>query len=362
MCLIADLLNLVISRLGSSYVSNLFFSPDNHYLLIGTNTTAERSKGSVSLINIEASEILFSYGHSRYLWDAKISPNGKLVVSLGLEDRIKVWDIPTRKQLFKVKSTKPTSVKKRYPKYIAFGKENDIIPIGFSNGDIQHLDIISKYFLPIKINLGKNITYLKTASSGETLLAKESKGKLAVLKFETLELIYQINPFKDKDYSIAWSMDNRFIITNSIKEGIKIIDYSHGEIIEEFHIERKKKEVFNSISLTPDNYYLVCISNLNFIKIIKLNTKELIWEMELKKKEVVDMFLFTPDNKYFIFGTKFNTIRILDLTTKRIINELNFSKIPITCMEISLNGQYLALGTSKKKNLIILYKLAELIT
>ena len=75
-----------IARLGQGLVEDLMFSPDGHYLAMGTRI-------GLWWYEVETMSPVALWGAERGVFAVTFSPNGKWIATSDWEDKIKVWDV-----------------------------------------------------------------------------------------------------------------------------------------------------------------------------------------------------------------------------------------------------------------------------
>lgn len=352
-----NLLGLIPSELkffSTEYVKELFFE----YLLLETkeekenflsNFNSNQQQQILGIIPEQHPNIKLKH-HEDIVNTAEFSPDGKLIVSGGVDTNIIIWDIINQQKCVAsahqdtIQSIKFAPQDAKYfisasgdktSKVFEFGRtETGEIYCNEINSDIEKKSIYS-------IQISPSHKYIAKAVNKIIKIYDQSES------FELSEHTKLIN-------SLQFTSDEKFIISASEDKTIKVWDLENKRCIFTFHANSP----INSMTLSPSNKLIACtLSDENSIKILELNFSNDPIIKQLKELTNINMPLdvsFSPNGE-ILASTHYNaTIKLWDLTkeTNNFIGDIEGHKDSVNSVNFSPNGRYIV-STSNDKSVIV---------
>lgn len=282
----------------TSWIYGVFITPDG-------KTLVSSNSNEILLWDLSNGKLTATLsGHLAGIWSLGLSPNGKMIAS-GSEDKtVKLWNLETRELIC-------TLAKRADPIHsVAFSPDGKILACGGFN--------------PYKSPEGKTRSiYLWNPDTGE--------------------LISTLSGHSLRIDSLAFSPDNRILVSHSYDKTIKIWNLETGE---RSHTITTNSEYTGTVAITPDGQNLVS-SGAGGIKIWDLATGELL--RIFAKSNIVSedlhirTFAISSDGKT-VASDDHTSILIWDFDTGEIIHTQEFLW-PIS-IAFSPNGKMLTSGSA----------------
>jgi tricorn protease-like protein len=234
-------------------------------------------------------------GHSKMVTCAKFSPDGKTLVSSGMDCTIRLWDVATGKQ---------KSVDKRPEapvNWVDFSPDGKLVvnilddnTVGFTN--IEH-------------------QFSKVVSEGDGTVG----------------------------WSVAVSPDNLTLMASGEDQCLRFWDLWTGRMKKFFKTEPDNT---NSATFSPDGTYVAAGSdNSSTVKVWDVYTGKIKYAFK-GHTEPVYTVVFAPDGKTLVSGGLDATIKFWDLTTGKLKRNLSV-EYPVATVAYSPDGSMIASGDSK---------------
>ncbi len=282
-------------------VFSVSFSPD------GKTLASASHDQRIKLWNVASGKELNTLaGHSSTGSSIAFSPDGKTLVSVSMDETVKLWDVAKGKKLktFKIKPLDAIS--------IAFSRDGKTVAFGSNDGTVKLWDVAS----------GK---VLKTFA-GHT------------------------NPV----YSIKFSLDGKTLASGSLgsdDKTIKLWDVASGK---EMKTITANSDSTGALEFSPDGKTVAFGSNDNTVRL---------WDVasgnELKifsgHSESVDLLAFSSDGKTLVSGNNepfdkssgnWNvTVKLWDIASGKELKTLSYTSAAVGSLALSPNGKTLILGS-----------------
>lgn len=247
------------------------------------------------------------YGHNERVNCAVFSPDGRTIISGGEDNRIRIWDARTGKEI------------QEYHRH-----SNGIDTIVFSPDGKQFVTIASdslniwdaesKQILLQKKDIYPRVEAVAFNPEG-TKIAMAQGYNIVILDIETLDietgLELYITGHTGPIHSIAYSPDGKYIVSDALDDDIHVWDAVTGRLI-------KRIEGYNEdycyVSYSPDGKHIIVASSEGNIYILDAQTGEEVNKLT-GHTDVVNHASFSPDGTYIVSASWDKTIRIWEAQT-----------------------------------------------
>lgn len=231
-------------------------SPDNKIL-------AAASNGPINLFDVESGEKVASlFGHRSSVLSVCFSPDGKRLVSSGLDGTIRVWDVAQRREVFRYRGHK-------------FGVMYGVWEVAYTPDGQWILS-------------GGSDTTIKiwSADGGDGFLREHALATSGDVDAVQAATVYP-NPSQEKDWlvgnlgfveSVAFSPDSTLIATASSDDTVRLFDLKTRE---QLHVFEQHDQNVGAVAFSPDGKLLASGEggvNDSF------NGKLMIWNLEEKRR------------------------------------------------------------------------------
>ncbi len=235
-------------------------------------------------------------GHTDVIWDLKVTPNGRLLISACRDGSLKVWDVQTGLEMHTL---------------------------------IGHNSSVHKVALTSDSRLALS------ASSDKTL-------KLWDLKLG--KAIHTLVGHTNEVHCLALTGDGNVAVSGGIDGNIKVWDPKKGI---EMHTLTGHTSWINSVALTPDGKRAVSNSNDRTIRIWDLQTGKEIYTVKGQTRKFYELSI-SPNGKFAASNSNDNTLTVLDLCRNKELHSLIGHRGAITCFEFSRDSKTVVTGSKDK--------------
>ena len=265
-------------------------------------------------------------GHEGTIYDIEFSPDGKTLVSGGLDKTIRLWDSETGKE--KTRNS-PLKNHKRKVYNVSFNpKDKNQFASSSADGTIRiwtlEPDRENKYEFKELPKKHKGKVYSLSYSSDGQVLASSSLDKsIRLWNLQTGEQIRSpLTGHTNKVYSIDFNPQNTKQLASGSTDGtVRLWDTKTGEN----RILSKRNYNVDSISFSPDGKKLASGSTDGTVHIWNLETGT---EFNTRNKHNFSTYsvIFSPDSKTLASAGFDNTIKLWDVATGKEITTITGHK------------------------------------
>ena len=200
---------------------------------------------TLQIVDVKSGRVLSTLTHEKIVNQARLSPDGRQVLSVSYENQMKLWDADSGKllQTFKLTET---------PYSVAFSPDGSRVLSGESNGTIRMWNKFTGQQLWSYKEPGSNSAIVWTmqfSSDGNRVLAAISDNAPKLLDATTGRLIRAFNGHR-QGYIVSvaeLSPDGTRVISTSHDETAKLWDVASGRLLHTFEVGS-----VNYVAFTPD--------------------------------------------------------------------------------------------------------------
>ncbi|HEY9853202.1 MAG TPA: WD40 repeat domain-containing protein [Leptolyngbyaceae cyanobacterium] len=229
-----------------------------------------------------------------------ISQNGQFLSSVGKDNTLKIWDIPT--------------------------------------GELTRT-----------ISGASGVASVAISPDGQTF-ANSSGSHIKIWDFRIGELPRSFSMEPGEVYSVAISLDGRLLVAGNSEGEITILDLPVGEQLRSFawHSENTldwhAKGSVKVVKISADKTIIASGGTDNTAKLWNLNTEELIFTLSGHSGSI-NTLAFSPQDNIVVSGSSDKTIKIWDVKTGSLQRTLYGHLEPVRTVTINPTGQLIASGS-----------------
>lgn len=296
--------------------------------------------GMVSLVNAQGpQEIKTLEGHTEAVISLAFFPEGRLFISSGRDETLRVWDMVEGEELYKF------NIKSNSPSNLAISKNGRYVIVA-SGRVAKILDL--KTGQEIK-NLAGHISPVSGVAispSGKLALTSDLyDGKVRLFDVQTGQEIKSFTGHRTQFVALAFSPDERYILSGGFlreNQYIKVWDIQTGGEILSIPLGAKQ---ITSIHFSPDGKVALSADEDGVIKIWDLKTGKALRSLAVKGAEVfITSLAISPDGSYVVSGDDMGNIILWDLKSQKSYRVREHGE-PINALALSPDGKYLISGS-----------------
>ena len=152
------------------------------------------------------------------------SPDGKLLISGGIDNAVRLWDVRKRREIFTAEPDKK-GMKYAAIDSVAFSPDGKTIASAGTHGEIQ-LWSVAEHKLIETLDIGKWINALDFSPDGRLLAAGVNDGKIHIWDMTTRTLVTTLDEFAMSVNSLGFSRDGKTLVVGSEDGTIRFWDTS----------------------------------------------------------------------------------------------------------------------------------------
>ena len=292
-------------------VQGAFFSPNGKLIIsYGWDNT-------VRVWDVETfTEVKTLKGHTDQVWRAAVSPDNKIIVSGSMDRSFIIWDLETGDKILQVSISPYDVIAKGMIPEFDTKIQNSIYSISFSP-DGKNLAIASADKLVRIWDMEKSI--FTDSLDGQNSAKYSPDGKYLVsvsgsaVNTSVVKTIWETETYT---HISRIEMSGSILITENNELGIytgnnsmDYFDLSNGEFI----VNKTFPDFKGYFSFSPDEKYMASCNEDSYIILRNVKTQKVIWTYKHKSLEIHSAH-FSPDGKYLINGTPEGTILVWKLS------------------------------------------------
>jgi WD40 repeat protein len=336
------------SQIGNSLrysgtVLSLEFSPNGQILASG------HANNKIRLWNVSTRKQIGDdfVGHSGGIGSLSFSPDGQVLASGGGDNTIRLWNVKTGEQIGDSLTGHKVGLVIKGINSVAFSPNGQILASGGQDDTIRLWDVETGQQIG-KAFKGHDLFVKSVAFSpdGKMLASGSWDETIRLWDVETGEQIGDpLTGHTDYIQSVAFSPDGEMLASGSYDTTIRLWNVESGHQIGEPLIGHTDK--VNSVAFSPDGQVLLSGSDDNSVRLWGVDTSQHIDEILVSQTEAIKCIGFSPDGKILASGDFDAIIRLWDLNTgEQIGEELTGHSGAVTSVAFSPNGKMLASGGS----------------
>jgi len=113
-------------------------------------------------------------------------------------------------------------------------------------------------------------------------------------------------------------LERKFIVSGSADKSIKVLNLETKQLVH--HFPNAHEGQVNSVAVSPDGKYIVSACKDHSIKIFDLETMQEVHHFNHAHQDDISCVIVSPDSKYIISSSYDKSIKILDIKTKQEVH------------------------------------------
>lgn len=196
-------------------IESISFSPDNQYIISGSSDNTIKIWDSISGENISTFK-----EHDHDVTEVSWSSDGKYIASASIDDSVILRKSPSgelQKRFRIVMDHRPD-----YPSSVSFSPNSKYLIAGMTNGSIYVWDVATRKNLFKLVTYAWDVQSVNWSPDSRYIVSGGRKGSIKIWDVSTAKLVETLNGHSDYIRSVAWSPDGKFIVSSSADHTIKI--------------------------------------------------------------------------------------------------------------------------------------------
>lgn len=279
-------------------------------------------------------------GHSLDVTSLDFDNTGKILVSGGFDNNMKIWDISTGCLIRSLygHSNAVTSVK--------VTPDNDFIASGSLDCTIKLWEVKTGKLVRAFIDARQGISSVCFSPNGKMVAAGCWDNNIYIWETATARLVKIIPAHENRVISIDFGDDNQTVVSSDMNGVIKKWNILSGK---ELWTNNKHTDCVTKIRFSNDNKYVVSCSNDKTLNITDAETGKLkhtlkyAMDIDLQPVQIYDA-VFSSDNKSVIGTIKTGKIAVWEVSTGNMIQSFDAGAYNAGALDIAPAGNILAIA------------------
>ncbi|MGI0492535.1 protein kinase domain-containing protein [Alkalinema pantanalense CENA528] len=271
-------------------------------------------------------------GHSSWILALAASPNGQVLVSAGLDNRIIVWDLVSGNQMMVLEGHhKPVNG-------LAFTPDGKTIVSCSDDTTIKLWDTSSGRLLRVLKGHIRDVTSIAVSPNGQFIASGSEDRTVCIWRLSTGELLRSFPGVAAMVKSVCISANGQFIASGGLDNQIKVWNLNAGTLVQTLtgHVNS-----VISVTMSENGRFLASGSKDRSIKIWNTQTGELIRSLQ-GNMDTVNAVAMSPDGRFLISGSSDKSVRVWRLSTGDPVVTLMDHTSPVNAIAISPNQRWFA--------------------
>ena len=318
-------------------VGKVRFSPDGTRLATVNNSV-------VRLWDARTGRELFTLsGHTGWVMDIAISPDGKSLASASLDGTVKIWSLEPGQEVVSMAGSGVRTAYSPNGKWLAQETADGDLQLWNAQSGVKGLSLRGN---------GTGILGFAFSPNGTRIVAGGIDKTAKVWNVETGELLLTLTGHENIIRDVAYSRDGTRIATVGFDNTARIWDAASGQELMKL---AGHQGLVTGVAFNADGSRLATASVDQTAKIWDVRTGNLLFTLAGHQGAIPDI-AFSPDGTLLATGSFDKTVRIWDAATGKELQVLNGHSADIQSVAFSPDGKTLATGS--EDNTAILWDLA----
>lgn len=265
-----------------------------------------------------------------------ISSDGKLLATVGVDNRILIRDIDT-KELIREISAQDVS------QAICFSDDGEYLAIGFSSGHIEIRAVSTGDIVRSYSGHSAAITALCFSTDRQTLVSASQDNMLRLWNVDSGEPLRNLSGSNGNISSVAINPMGTMVVAGADNGKLFIWDLSSGNLTKEIVAE---EEAIKSVAFSPNGNFIAVAGNQSRISIWSAYGHSLENTM-LGHIEAIEKISYSPDGRFIVSGGQDGFVIVFEITSGEIVYYTPKQSFPITSVVFSPSGKEILSASSQ---------------
>jgi WD40 repeat protein len=290
---------------------------------------------STRLSHVEARTISSKFDVGSSVLSVAVTPDGKYVVSGSADNTVRLWDLPTGKEVrrFMGHRSEVNSV--------AVTPDRKYVVSGSSDKTVRVWDLATGQ--EVRRFMGHEDWVLSVAVTPDGQYVVSGSGDKTVRLWElaTGQEVRRFTGHENWVLSVAVTPDGQYVVSGSWDKTVRLWDLATGKEVRRFP---GHSDCVNSVAVTPDGKYAVSASADKTVRLWDVATGKEVRRFTGHEGEVLSVAV-TPDGQYVVSGSDDKTVRLWELATGKEVRRFTGHKDWVRSVAVTPDGKCVVSGS-----------------
>lgn len=308
----------------SGYVHNVAVTPD------GKTAVSSSNDHTVKLWDLaDGRETRTLRDHASFVNALVVTPDGKRVVA-AVDSTVKLWDIESGEELFTLKGHHNSQVSG-----IAVTADGRQAISASWDGTLKVWDLGRGQEVRTLPGHRGWVTGAAITPDGECVVSSSWDNTLKVWSMASGTEMHTLEGHAEGVNAVAVTPDGRVAVSASQDHAVKIWDLARGKEVDTL---TGHSNTVHAVAVTPDGKLALSASTDNTVRVWDLVSTSQRLTTDAHKKPI-NTVAFTPDGDYVLSGSEDNTVKLWELATGRTLSTLQGHSNAVTWVAIVPDGK-----------------------
>ncbi|HEY9618911.1 MAG TPA: protein kinase [Crinalium sp.] len=276
-------------------------------------------------------------GHSSWVTAVQISPGGQVLVSGGLDDTVRVWNLLTSEVLYILKGhSKGVNA-------IAISPNGKTVTSGSDDYTLKTWNLLNGVLMRTLTGHSRNVNTVVISPDGQIIASGGQDRTVRLWQMGSGNSLRTLLGVGSMVKSLAISHDGKLLISGGFDNKIKIWRLQTGD---QLRMLSGHLGAVNALAISPDGQILASGSKDKTVKLWSMQTGALLHTLTDHSRDV-NTVAFTPDGKTLLSGSSDTTIKLWNVGNGQVIDTITGGHVDsVNAIAISKDGKLMVSGSS----------------
>ena len=279
-------------------------------------------------LTLEAPPLEFK-GHTGFIYDIDISPDGKYLATGSMDTTARLWDLATGETI------RTLSGHTDVIDGIAFSPDGKTLATGSADHTVRLWDVTSGETVQIFSIPTGQVGDVAFSPDGQSLVSTAGDPTARLWDVASGQTLHVFTGHSELVIGVAYSPNGKYVLTGSLDDTARLWDVASGQTVRVFTGHSGN---VGGVAFSPDGKYAATGGDDHVAKLWDIATGQLVREFS-GHRAWVGGIEFSPDGQLLLTGSGDRTARLWDVETGQTLRVFTDSRAELQDVAFSPDGQ-----------------------